>query len=174
MAALSYLLNNYFRHQTAEVLGVVRQVVKVRRVEEISARGNIGAVENRIQRLPAPQGDRVGFDIEVVPRLIPQQLGVKAHQFHGNPKRRQSLVLGDVQVRNSEQGSLTRATGPPVAIESDQGMQRLRKACSAIGVLGPDCTRAWIGVGTVAAGTTAARGIAIAGYSDCVGIAAAI
>src|SRR5882762_5090437 len=169
MAALSYLLNNYFRHQTAEVLGVVRQVVKVRRVEEISARGNIGAVENRIQRLPAPQGDRVGFDIEVVPRLIPQQLGVKAHHLHGNPKRRQSLVLGNVQVRNPEQGALACPTGSRVAIKGDQGMHWLRKARSAIGVFGSYGSGTGVGI---SGGTAWAS--RVARYAHGVGITAAV
>src|SRR5205807_9146609 len=65
IAALSCLVHNHnFGHQTAEVLGVVRQVIKIRGVEEVRAWGNARSIKNRIQRLTAAQRDGVGLDEE--------------------------------------------------------------------------------------------------------------
>src|SRR6266478_196781 len=97
------LLRRYynFSHQPAEVLGVVRQMVKLWCVEEVHTGGNPGAVENHIQRLAAAQSDRVGCDVEVIACLVAQQLGVEANQLHGNAYGRQCLVFLNVQVGNA-------------------------------------------------------------------------
>src|ERR1700730_952608 len=49
--------DNHFGHKTPKVLGVVRQVIKVWGVKEISARRDKAAIENHIQGLTTAQRD---------------------------------------------------------------------------------------------------------------------
>src|SRR5690349_9241001 len=89
-------------HQAAEVLSVIRQMVKIGGVEEVRARRHTGAIEDYIQRFTAAQGDGVGGDVKVVSRLITQQFGVVPNHLHRNTKRSQGLVFGNVQIGNSQ------------------------------------------------------------------------
>src|ERR1700687_5657712 len=59
-----------FRHQTAKVFSVIRQVVQVCGVEEVSACGDARTIENDVQRLSASQGDRIGKLIHVIACLV--------------------------------------------------------------------------------------------------------
>src|SRR5207253_8264340 len=124
----------YFCHQAAEVLGVVRQVVKVGGVKEVGARGNTGTIQNHIQRLSAAERDRVGRDVHIVAGLIAQQLCVEAHQLHRNTKGSKCLVLGDVQISDAQQRTLRLAARTTALAEGDQGWQRLRIPRSAVRV----------------------------------------
>src|SRR5215469_2387807 len=67
-----------FGHQAAEVLRVVRQMVKVGGVEVVRSCGNTGAIENHVERFAASEGDGVGGVVQVVARLVAKQLGVVA------------------------------------------------------------------------------------------------
>src|SRR5438105_10583055 len=64
----------------------------------------IAGVQNHIQRLATTERNRVGVILQVVPRLIPQNLGVEANDLHRNPQRRQCLILGNVQVSDAQEG----------------------------------------------------------------------
>src|SRR5437763_10942473 len=106
-----------FGHEPTEVFLVVGQVVEIGGEEiEHAARwikgcrtagGSatcISGVQNHIQRLATTERNRVGVILQVVPRLIPQNLGVEANDLHRNPQRRQCLILGNVQVSDAQEG----------------------------------------------------------------------
>src|SRR5882762_3460393 len=61
-------------HQPTEVLGIVRQVIKIGGVEiEDAARGvlgGIGRIQDHVDRLATGQRDRVGVVVEVISGLI--------------------------------------------------------------------------------------------------------
>src|SRR5947209_57515 len=63
------LVNVDFGHQSAEVLRVVRQVVKIGGVEVIGTRWHSSAVQNHIEGLTAGQSDRVRFVVHIVSLL---------------------------------------------------------------------------------------------------------
>src|SRR5207302_8392247 len=98
------LLRDYydFGHEPAEVLGVVRQMVKLWGVKEIGPGGNPGAIQNHIHGLAAAQSDGVGLDVKIVPGLVTQKLSVEAHHEHGDAYGRQRLVFRDVEVGNTQ------------------------------------------------------------------------
>src|SRR6267378_4085774 len=101
------LIDHDFSHQSAKVLGVVGQMVEICGVQEVGARRNTCTIENYIQGLAATQSDRIGGDVEVVSRLIAQQLRVEADQLHGNSNGSQSLIFGNIEVGNAQQGFLS-------------------------------------------------------------------
>src|SRR5215470_19841363 len=70
---VALLVHDNFCHQSAEVLGVIRQMVKVWGVEVVRPRGNTRAIENHIQRLASSQRNGVGRVVEIVAGLIAQQ-----------------------------------------------------------------------------------------------------
>src|SRR5215469_8273410 len=64
------LIHVDFGHQPAEVLRVVREMVKVGGVEVVRSSGDTGAIENHIERFTTREGDGVGRVIQVVARLV--------------------------------------------------------------------------------------------------------
>src|SRR5713226_8385142 len=82
-------------------------MVEIGRVEiKHAIRGlfsRIAGIQNHVQRLSARQSDRVRVVVEVVSRLISQQLGVVPDDVHRNTERSQRLILGNVQIGNAQQ-----------------------------------------------------------------------
>src|ERR1700693_1435273 len=100
-------------------------MIELWRVEEVGTGGHAGAVENHVEGLAAAQGDRVRRDVEVVARLVTQDLGVEANQQHRDADGRQGLVFLNVEVRNAQRCSLpayrlaTNVRRPSGALEND-------------------------------------------------------
>src|SRR5467141_3444230 len=86
LALISALLVDMdFGHEPAEILGVVGQVVEIGGVKiKHLARRVTGGIQDHIERLAASQRDRVGVIVQIVSRLIPQQLGVVTDNVHPN------------------------------------------------------------------------------------------
>src|SRR5437588_11285204 len=113
------LITGSLGHEPAEIFGDVRQVVEIGGVEIVCPRGNrrgAGAtdgsdsagIENHVERLATAQRDRGGVVVQVVSRLVPQQLGVIPEDVHRNPQRGQGLIFRNVQVGNTQKRPLAR------------------------------------------------------------------
>src|SRR5438309_5176151 len=121
-----------FGHKASEVLGVVREVIEVGCVQEISAGGNTGGIKDRIERFAATEGDGVGSYEEIVPCLIAQQLCVEANNRHRDTERLQGLILSHVEVGNAQQRS-ARCAACTRRAQRDQGGEGLRWPRKTIG-----------------------------------------
>src|SRR6516225_4871082 len=84
---VALLVHDNFCHQSAEVLGVIRQMVKVWGVEVVRPRGNTRAIENHVERFAAGEGDGVGAVVQIVSPLVAEQLGVIADHLHWDSER---------------------------------------------------------------------------------------
>src|ERR1700687_3265790 len=96
------------RHQPAEVLGVVGQMVEIGG-EEIKGLpggilGNVARIQDHIEGLTTTQGDRVGVEIHVGSCHVAQQTCVLSDDVHGDPEGGQRLKFRNVQVGDTQQG----------------------------------------------------------------------
>src|ERR1700756_1036651 len=70
------LIDPDFRHKSAEILGIVGQMIEIRGVEVIHVTRvvlvGVAGIQDHVQRLTTSQRDRIGFVIEIIARLISQ------------------------------------------------------------------------------------------------------